>query len=231
MQKEFVYKFRFPESDHKDLIYKFAIDKKTLSYVDLSEEEGGEASPWTDFTYCQCQNCPIKSEEQQKCPVALNLFGLVQFFRKFKSYEEALIEVETSDRVYSKKASIQEGLYSIFGAIMATSNCPHMYFFRPLAWFHLPFASEEETIYRSLSNFSLSGSFSDSSDVFKLEDIQEIYNEVKDINRGILKRINKIDFIEDAEKNALVILDAFCSFLEYSKGSNWQNIRDLFYKK
>ena len=44
---------------------------------------------------------------------------------------------------------------SLIGLIMALSGCPHMEFFKPLARFHLPWASLEETTLRSASIYLL----------------------------------------------------------------------------
>ena len=44
---------------------------------------------------------------------------------------------------------------SVLGLIMATAGCPWTDRFRPMARFHLPFASEAETVYRSVCMFLL----------------------------------------------------------------------------
>ena len=42
---------------------------------------------------------------------------------------------------------------------MATSGCPHMDFFKPMARFHLPLANAEETVYRATSMYLLAQYF------------------------------------------------------------------------
>ena len=76
---------------------------------------------------------------------------MVNFFKDTTSFKKTAVYVETKDRAYVKKCSVQEGLFPIFGLIMATSGCPHMEFLKPLARFHLPFSNVEET-FSSTSN-------------------------------------------------------------------------------
>ena len=46
-------------------------------------------------------------------------------------------------------------VFSLIGIYMVTSGCPIMDKLRPMARFHLPFASTEETIYRAISTYLL----------------------------------------------------------------------------
>lgn len=50
---------------------------------------------------------------------------------------------------------MQRGLSSLLGLILATRDCTYTRYFRPMARFHLPLASEEETIYRAASMYLL----------------------------------------------------------------------------
>jgi len=50
---------------------------------------------------------------------------------------------------------LEEGLRSLMGLIMATSDCPILGKLKPNAQNHLPFASQEEFITRSASQFLL----------------------------------------------------------------------------
>jgi len=83
--------------------------------------------------------------------VAKNLFNTVEYFKNAPSFEKAEVYVETPERTYYKNTSLQDGLFSIFGVIMATSGCPPLDFLRPMARFHLPFSTLEETMIRSSS--------------------------------------------------------------------------------
>ena len=81
--------------------------------------------------------------------MALNIADIVEAFQGTVSYDRCLVRCTTPERTYLKKTSITEALFSIFGIVMATSGCPVMDFFRPMARFHLPFATTDETAFRS----------------------------------------------------------------------------------
>ena len=87
------------------------------------------------------------------CPVALNIQGLVEAFRESRSHESVEVTVTTAERTFSKATTLHEGISSLLGLIMATSGCPIMERLKPMARFHLPFASLEETTYRMLSMY------------------------------------------------------------------------------
>ena len=52
------------------------------------------------------------------------------------------ITVYTAERNVWKDGLVQKGLSSIFGVVMAKSNCPVMNFLKPMARFHLLFSTE-----------------------------------------------------------------------------------------
>ncbi len=53
------------------------------------------------------------------------------------------------------ETTAQQAMSSVLGLIMATAGCPWTDRLRPMARFHLPFASEAETVYRSVCMFLL----------------------------------------------------------------------------
>ena len=71
------------------------------------------------------------------------------------SHQTLDAEVISGGRSIRANTSAQAVASSIMGLISATSGCPHTAFLKPLAWFHLPFASEEETVFRAVSAWLL----------------------------------------------------------------------------
>ena len=133
MEEIFIhYRFKFDSGETKD--YKIVLDAKSVSYMGPVVTEN---PLWTRLEFHQCENCPLSNEEYNYCPVALNLSGFVETFKNEISYKEALIMVKANDRFVAKRISLQEGLYSVYGLIMSTSNCPVMNFLKPMARFHL----------------------------------------------------------------------------------------------
>ena len=110
---------------------------------------------WTKLLYHQCACCSLDSRNHSYCPIAINIAEVVESFKNINSSERCIVRCVTPERLYGKKTLVQDGLFSILGIIMATSNCPTMNFLKPMARFHLPFASTQETIFRATSIYLL----------------------------------------------------------------------------
>jgi len=113
---------------------------------------------------------------------------------------------------------------------MATSGCPSMAILKSMACFHLPFATVEESMYRAASAFLLRQYFfhkqGDNSAFFSRR-IQEHYDEVQQVNEGILKRINMTSEM-DADKNAIVTLNALAQILVMEVNEDLDSFKSLF---
>ena len=145
-----VYDFAFPDGGSK--AYTVELDQITLSY---RPPESEPPPTWARLENNQCGHCPLKPAEHPYCPVATNLATLVEAFKDKASVAEATVTVTTEERTYVKRLPLQRGIFGIFGLVMATSSCPYMDFLKPMARFHLPFSSVEETIVRSVSMYLL----------------------------------------------------------------------------
>ncbi|MEJ2657765.1 MAG: hypothetical protein P8012_11315, partial [Desulfobacterales bacterium] len=146
------------------------------------------------------------------------------------SYHHCTVVCETEDRTYSKKTSIMEGLSTIFGVIMATSDCPVMDFLKPMARFHLPFSTVEETTVRTASMYLLSRYFryKDQRDIkIDFKTLEDHYGHVKLVNEGIIKRISSVSK-QDADKNAIVTLHSISLFLSMEIDYSLSTLEYLF---
>ena len=72
------------------------------------------------------------------------------------SFDTVGVTVVQAERTVHAETTAQQAMSSVLGLIMATAGCPWTDRLRPMARFHLPFASEVETLYRSVSMFLLS---------------------------------------------------------------------------
>lgn len=208
---QFHYQFQFEDGYTKD--YHIVLDPKTLSLIPADHRQN--ISEWTRLNYNQCSNCPLAIDTHPFCPIAVNIMELVETFKNVLSYSDCTVMCETEDRTYLKKTSIMEGLSAIFGVIMATSDCPIMNFLKPMARFHLPFASVEETTVRAASMYLLGRYFKskDRQDMkIDFKSLENHYAQVKLVNEGIIKRIRNVS-TEDADKNAIVTLHSLSLFL------------------
>ena len=112
---------------------------------------------------------------------------------------------------------------------MATSGCPHLDWLRPLARFHLPFATIEETLFRVLSLQLLSEFFKRARKESKdsTEAIKANYAAVGTLNHAFIRRI-KTYCSGDADKNAIASLDLWVQSFELFHEDNFEPIKDFF---
>lgn len=219
------YRFRFPDgtNHHFDL----ELDEDTL------EQVGGapEALPaWTKLDFHQCPNCPLDPAATPRCPVAVDLVGLVADMGACLSSDEVVVQVTTPERTVIKKTTLQRAVSSLIGFIVATSGCPHTVFFKPMARFHLPLASEEETIYRAASMYLLAQYFMHKRGLpadWDLERLSTLYRDLQIVNGAMARRLRSASD-KDAAVNAIVLLDLFAKALPCTIEESLEEIRYLY---
>ena len=190
----------------------------------------GAALPWTRLGTNQCEICPLDEATTEHCPVAVNIQGLVEAFRESLSHESVEVAVTTAERTFSKATTLQEGISGLLGLIMATSGCPIMERLKPMARFHLPFASLEETTYRMLSMYLVSQLFvkrSGGTPDWDLDGLGQVYADVSAVNRDFAQRVQAAAK-KDANVNALVNLDCFGTLVPMTVDSVLGQTRDYF---
>lgn len=218
------YKFQFANGTEKD--FEINLNAQTLGLVSNKELPKPE---WTKLRFCRCSNCPL-GDDVEYCPVAVNLSHLVETFKDSISFESTLVTVETAKRTYRSQVTLQEGLSAILGIYMVTSNCPVMDKLRPNVRFHLPFASEEETIYRAVSMYLTAQYFlmrKGEQPDWELKKLAEIYRAVSHVNIGISERLSQASH-KDANVNAVIILSTFGETLENFLEDSLKEIEHLF---
>jgi len=212
------YAFNFPEGQQQT--YTVGFDRQTLTLI---PDVRDRIAAWTRLEYCQCPHCLLLSADVPQCPVAANIEQLIDSFKDKISYKPCTVTVTTEQRTCRREASIQEGLYGIMGLVMATSPCPHMHFLKPMALFHLPFASMEETVVRTISFYLFRQYYiwaRKGTPDWQLTMLDKAYQDVRIVNEGMLQRMRSLSKKGDADLNALIILDDFAaSFnLDLSEG-------------
>lgn len=221
---KFSYKFTFPNGTEKN--FQLELDEKSLNLVSCDHTP----PDWAILTSNQCQCCTLDIDTTSHCPIAANLAELVIAFKDTVSYESCHVTCTTAERTISKQTIVQDGLSSIMGIIMATSGCPIMDILKPLARFHLPFATVEESLFRSISVYLLGQFFkhldNDISD-FHLEKVKSYYGKIEIVNAGILSRVKQAT-IMDADKNAIIILNCLAQILYLELDDDLQSLRHIF---
>jgi hypothetical protein len=188
--------------------------------------------PWTELGFHKCSNCPLSTAETQHCPMAVRLVPLVALFEKVRSYDEVTAQVESDERTVTKRTSVQKVLRSLMGLLSASSDCPRIEFLKPMAHYHLPFSSREETVYRVVSTYLLAqyflrqqGKAADAG----LEGLKAHYRELQQVNQGMAARLGAIRVAEgDSSVNALVLLDLFAQSLPESIDADLEELLPAF---
>ena len=216
-----------------EYLFKFEDGNKLEFTVDssvVSIPQDKEYPEWVQLGCEQCSNCPLKVEDSPLCPVALELHEIIDKTADMLSYESARVVVKTKERNYFKDTDLQSGLFSLMGLSMANCECPHFKFLRPLAQFHLPFASIQETLFRTASSHLLKEYFAKKKGdkpVIDLELLREDYKKLEIVNRAILERI-KIMSKGDANKNAIVALNIFAQMFSAEFDNEFEMLEEIF---
>jgi hypothetical protein len=220
-------RYRYILDGQPDIEFEFPLDARR---IELDRVEIDDLPDWARLEFHQCPNCPLKPEQQSACPVAANLVSMVHAFGKLTSHDEVSVEVTTPERVISTHTTLQRGVSSLLGLVMATSPCPHTSYLKPMARFHLPFASDEETTYRATSMFLLAQYFvakEDGEQDAGLEGLCQIYQSLQIINTALAARLRAASE-KDAAVNAVVLLDLFAKNIPYSVEEALEEIEYLF---
>tara|TARA_B100000513_G_scaffold192812_1_gene119479 strand:+ start:389 stop:1084 length:696 start_codon:yes stop_codon:yes gene_type:complete len=185
-----------------------------LPQVALRHPEHTELPEWAALDYHQCQHCPLSKESHPHCPVAVLLVDYGQRVGRMVSYAQVDLTIEQRGTKTTAKVSAQEALRSVLGLVMATSGCPHMSFFRPLARYHVPLADMELTILRAMS-FYLVGQYFNGTPKpdwdTSFDGLIEIYKDAQEVNKGMAERLRNAQVF--SELNWLAALDTFAGMM------------------
>lgn len=181
---------------------------------------------WARLGCNKCSNCPL-AESEQWCPTALGLATILPDFAGRVSHERAVVEVGTANRTVVTKTTLQSGLASLMGLICATSGCPQTKFLRPMARFHLPFADEQETLFRSFSAWLLAehvrNHMAGIDAKASLEGLKRRYEEMSVVNASLAERLRTVA-TRDALLNAVIILDLFAQIAPANIDGEFEDI-------
>lgn len=197
---------------------RFGGGREEVFEVQLDEESAALQSPpppdlpaWTALDFHQCPNCPLRVEDHPRCPLAVAIRCIVKRFADVISHHEVEVIVETPERRVSRKTTSQVALSSLMGLVNAASGCPHTHFFKPMARFHLPFASGKETFARAVGTYLtaqyLRRQAGEEADL-ELAGLEAIYASMQTVNTATAERLRAATR-EDASLNAVVRLDSF----------------------
>ena len=219
------YYFTLPEGVREAFVLQF--DAQTLELVDTMSDD---MPAWTKLDFHQCPNCPLTPDTHPRCPLASHLVTIVERCEGLFSYSAIQVDVMTTERFITQETTVQRGMSSLMGLVMATSGCPHMAFFKPMARFHLPFASAEETVYRATSMYLLAQYFLHKEGRhadLDLTGLGQIYQNIEVVNVAVAKRLRAATEADSAV-NAIILLDIYTKAIPVVIEESLEEIRYLY---
>jgi hypothetical protein len=216
------YRFDLPDGSQKTLDFSF--DATDFRLANLPP-----AAPpfWTELKFQQCANCPLDAAQHPHCPAALQMASAIEPLKALVSFDTVGVTVTQAERSIYAETSVQQAMSSVLGLIMATAGCPWTDRLRPMARFHLPFASEAETIYRSIGMFLLARELTGASSDHGFAALEELYENLHVVNRDMSRRLGAAAPTDPA-RNAMALLDAYTTLLPAALESSLEELKPLF---
>jgi hypothetical protein len=220
------YRFDLPDGSQKTL--EFSFDPTTFK---LLNPPPADPPFWAELKFNRCANCPLNEQEHPHCPAALQMAAALEPLKALVSFDTVGVTVLQFERTVYAETTVQQAMSSVFGLIMATSGCPWTDRLRPMARFHVPFAGETETLYRSVSMYLLSREFvprekreGDGGGFTALEDL---YRNLHVVNRDMSRRLGAAAATDPA-RNAIALLDSFTLLLPAALERSLDELQPLF---
>jgi hypothetical protein len=216
------YRFDLPDGSQKFLDFSF-------DATDFRLSNAAPAAPpfWTDLKFNQCANCPLDAAAHPHCPAALQMASAVEPLKALVSFDAVGVTVTQAERTIFAETTAQQAMSSVLGLIMATAGCPWTDRFRPMARFHLPFASEAETVYRCISMFLLARELKGTSQSQGFAALRSLYENLHVVNRDMSRRLGAATRTDPA-RNAMALLDAYTTLLPAALESSLEELKPLF---
>ena len=213
--------------DQRREVFDLELDARSLEVVN---KEAMEHPPWTALEFHQCPHCPLDKETVPYCPVATALANVIQRFENVCSFDELDLEVITSQRRVSQRTTAQRALGSFLGLLFVTSGCFYTDYFKPMARFHLPLSSLEDSVYRFASMYLMAQYFRHEEGLesnLELTGLKRIFDNMHQLNIFISERIRNATST-DSSLNAVIQLDAFLGLMPHITHEQLGEIRYLF---
>ncbi len=220
------YRFDLPDGSQKTL--EFGFDPTTFK---LQNPPPADPPFWTELKFNRCANCPLNEQEHPHCPAALQMAGALEPLKALVSFDTVGVTVLQFERKVYAETTVQQAMSSVFGLIMATSGCPWTDRLRPMARFHVPFAGETETLYRSVSMYLLSREFvpreKRGADTGGFAALEDLYRNLHIVNRDMSRRLGAAATTDPA-RNAIALLDSFTLLLPAALERSLDELQPLF---
>jgi hypothetical protein len=223
---DITYRIKLESGKTEDFV--FQLDSETFNLV---SEEVENAPDWTRLEYRQCEHCPLSREEHDHCPLALQLHQVVDRFHDTRSIDEVDVEVITGDRRVTQKTALQKVIASMLDLVYPVCGCPKTAFMKPLARFHLPLCTEEETVFHVTGMYLLAQYFLSRSPSRKghidFDGLTKIYNDLHILNVAVARRLQSATK-SDSAKNAITLVDMYSTLVPLLLEDELAELRGFF---
>ncbi len=216
------YRFDLPDGTARVLDFEF-----TAREFQLVNTVPAEPPFWAQLDFNRCPNCPLDAAVHPCCPPAMHMSEPVQKLHALVSFDSVDVTVDVAGRRISARTSVQEALSSVLGLIMATAGCPWTDRLRPMARFHLPFADETETVYRSVSMYLLAARIAGIDAGADFAQLEELYRNLHVVNRHMARRLGAATQTDPA-RNAIALLDVYTALLPAALENSLADLEPLF---
>jgi len=216
-------KYDFSFDDNKDLSYTVDVDRPGMR----NELKKSNTPEWVLLSHCKCSNCPLSEEDSPVCPAAFDIQDVIEDFQSKPASQKVNINVIASDRSYSKRTNVEEGLRSLMGLVLATSQCPILGQLKPMAMHHMPFSSSNEFILRSVSVYLMQQYFEYRAEKTPDWDLKGLISRNKQlqlVNQALWQRIH-LDNHNDSNLKTLLSFFSMSSSVSVSLETQLQKLK------
>jgi hypothetical protein len=222
---EIRYVLSFPDGAVLELPFEF--EERAFAFVVAERETWPE---WARLENHKCGHCPLDAVESPQCPLARALVSVVEATSDLVSHAEVRVDAVAPERRVVVDTTVGDALRSLMGLIIPASGCPHTAYLRPMARFHLPFSSADETLYRVCSMHRLAQRLRgaagfEEDDAF--DTLTEIYSDINLVNTHVAERLLEASG-EDSSRSAVALLDVFAQLIPFQFDQALEELRGLF---
>ena len=227
-----VIKYVLHPGEDEQVHFRVTLDPFSDTYI---FSDSGNAPEWTYLDNYKCSHCPLSSSDHELCPLAERVVPFVEKLGHLKSIDQMRVDVTQFNRTKHMVAPVQDILSSLLGLFIATSDCPHTHFLRPMAYFHLPLADEDETLYRVLSMYRLAQFFKKAKTgraYAGFGKLEFLYEQMVEVNHKLSERMRAAlagnEAKQDGTLNAISLLDALSQYVPASIEDAVDDLEPIF---
>lgn len=193
-------------------------------------EQAENLPDWTHLGFHQCSHCPLSTEEHRYCPYAVALVEPARVTATRVSHEPVTVTVTSRSRTITADTTLQRAMGSLLGLIGPFSGCPVTRILRPMARFHLPLSSPEETLSRTFGAYLVGQYLRQRQGLeadWQMASLSQVYSDLRRLNHGMSSRL-RASQDEDAGVNSFVLLGLLAADVRYALEKYEGDLDDSF---